>query len=312
MKKIIPMHLQLKDTIGIVSVSAPEAALEPEWFERGVKALNDYGFKTKLSENVKNKNGYLSNKVELLANDLNSLFGDEKINAIICAGGGINSNGLLNYIDFKLIEDNPKIIMGMSNPSIILNAIHSKTGLITFHGPAVIWNFGNPNGLTEYTRSHLWPIITDPNKIINFTPKPKWKWFRGGSAKGNLVGGNLISIQGLLGTPYAPEWQNSIFFWEDIGKTPDRIHMMLTHFKDAGVFDAISGMVVGELVNCNSDDLETDIYTVLEDVVGDYSFPILCNVDFGHTDDKITLPIGCTAKLDSKNNEFSTLEVSVI
>ncbi|MCZ7601631.1 MAG: LD-carboxypeptidase [Melioribacteraceae bacterium] len=311
MKKITAKHLKKGDTIGIVSVSAPEPALEPEWFERGIHAIQRYGYKTKLSKYVQNQVGYLSNKVELLAADVNELFASDDVDAIICAGGGINANGLLRHLDYDIITANPKILLGVSNPSVILNAIYARCGLITFHGPAVVWNFGNPDGLTNYTETHLIEMLTKQNETVNFQAKSKWKWFREGNATGRLLGGNLISIQALLGTNYIPDWKNSIFFWEDIGKSMDRIEMMLTHFKDTGVFEMISGMVVGELVNCKSNSPEIDLFNVLEDIIGEYSFPVLCNVDLGHTDDKITLPIGCQAELNSSRNEFKTVESAV-
>jgi muramoyltetrapeptide carboxypeptidase len=125
------------------------------------------------------------------------------------------------------------------------------------------------------------------------------------------MGGNLASIEGLLGTPWAPEWKNSILFWEDIGKPVNRLDMTLTHFRDAGVFDGISGMIIGELVNCAPPEGGQTLEEMLHEVIGDFSFPVLTHVDLGHTDDKITLPIGVEAELDSERGTFSLLETGV-
>ena len=164
MEKLIGKRLKKGDYIGIVSVSAPEAYEQKERFEKGINYLKSKGYNVILSSHVTKKRGYLTETPKTMAKDLMELFANEKVKCIICAGGGSNSNTLLQYIDFKKIKDNPKIFIGVSNPTILLNAINTMTGLITFHGPSIVWDFGEENGLCKFTDNHLWSEICNGNK----------------------------------------------------------------------------------------------------------------------------------------------------
>lgn len=312
MKIIKPAFLKKGSTIGIVSVSAPDAANEPERFERGVDVLRRRGYEVSIGSCVDKRRGYLSADEQSMAQDVNKMFSDEKVAAIICAGGGTNANRLLKHLDYEAIARNPKIFVGISNPSVLLNAIHAETGLVTFHGPAVVWNFGDESGLTEYTDKHFWSLIEKPELPSPLESQPSWKWFRSGKARGKLLGGNLASVQGLLGTRWEPDWNDSIFFWEDVAKPTNRLDMALTHFRDAGVFEKISGMVVGSLVSCEPPEGGQTVDEILVDLIGEFNFPVLCDVDLGHTDDKATLPVGIAAELDSENNSFVFTEAAVL
>jgi muramoyltetrapeptide carboxypeptidase len=311
MKIVHPPRLSHGDLIGVVSGSAPETLLEPTWFQRGLDVLKAKGYRTVLSTQIQKRNGYLSGSEAAMAQDLLGFLHDPMVKAILFAGGGTNANRMLRHLDLTGFSDYPKIIIGLSNPSTLLNAVHTKTGVVTFHGPALIWNIGNPNGLTNYTSKHFWSLIESPTESFIYEPTPSWFWLKEGKASGRLLGGNLISIQTLLGTSWEPSFDDSIFFWEDISKPINRLDLMLTHFRDAGVFDRISGMVVGNLVNCDPPEGGQTLTEMLLEITDGYSFPILTGVSLGHTDDKITLPIGVRASLDSINNTFHLLEPAV-
>ena len=312
-----PKHLKQGDTIGIVTCSSPEPNWHKERFEKGLDIIKEMGFRVVIGENTFKKRTYMAGTGRERAEDINKMFADPKIDAIICAGGGVSANRVVPYLDFDLIAKNPKIFMGISNPAILLNAIFSKTGLVTFHGPTIIWDFGSEKGLNQYTKEYLLRSLTDDtNAIGRITPSYEWKIFKDGKGKGRLMGGHLTTIQSVLGTVYSPDWENSIFFWEEVNKEPHIIDAMLTHFKLAGVFDKISGMIIGELVNCEEKKYPEalKIEEIIEDICGDYDFPILYGVKLGHTVEKITIPIGVMATLELHNGEinFSIDESGVI
>ena len=300
MHTILAPRLAAGDLVGIVSVSAPDAVAEPAWFERGVRSLNNSGYRTRVFPSVTKRRGYLSASEVEMARDLQDAFADTEIKAIICAGGGTNANRVLRHLDYDAMKLTPKIFMGMSNPSVVLVAIHALTGLVTFHGPAVVWNFGAPEGLSPYSAKHLWPLVCGGCPTMAPEQRRSWRWLLPGKCTGKLIGGNLTSIQGLIGTRYEPNWDGAVFFWEDIGKEMNRLDLMLTHFRDAGVFDRISGMIIGELVNCSPPQGCQDIDAMLTEVLDGYSFPVLIGPEFGHTTDKIAMPIGGTCELDSR------------
>jgi muramoyltetrapeptide carboxypeptidase len=291
-----PLPLERGRTIGIATISAPEPATEPDFFRRGVAAINDAGYCTVLPEHTLGKTGYTAASGHDLADDLHLLFGDPEVAAVICAGGGINANRILRHLDFALIGSHHKPMIGVSNPTVLLNAITARTGLMTFHGPSVVWDFGAEGGIQPDTARHLWTALTSTERRITVAPDDAWAWLRPGHVLGRLVGGNLTSLQSLLGTPYEPDWTGAVLFWEDIAKPVDRLDMMLTHFRDAGVLDKISGMIVGQLVSCDpSENVTYD--AMLLDLLDGYTFPILTEVPLGHTPQKITVPIGGTVSI---------------
>jgi len=305
MKSINPQLIKKGDTIGIISVANADAFNERGNFDRGLDVLKDRGYKVKLGKHVLGCRGYKSGSPKELASDLNEMFSNEEIKAIMCAGGGINANALLPHVDFEHIKKNPKIFMGVSNPTILLNAINTKTGLKTFHGPAIVWDLGNAYGFNEFTAEQLWNAI-EKGSDLNID-KSAVQVHREGQGKGEIVAGHLATIQGLLGTQYEPKWDNKILFWEEVFDSADNIEMRLTHFKNAGVFDKIKGMVVGELLECDESVLKLD--NLLDEVTEGYKFPILKNLPFGHTSRKYCLPVGGTAEINT--NEDTCLKVSM-
>jgi muramoyltetrapeptide carboxypeptidase len=291
MPVVRPAPLPPGATIGVVSVSAPEPATEIAFFERGLAALTDRGYEVVLGKHTTERRGYVTAGGEALADDLHELFADDRVSAILCAGGGINSNRVLRHANWELIAEYPKVFVGVSNPTVLLNAVTQRTGLITFHGPSVLWDFGAEGGTRALTTEHFWNLIESADRTYEVPAQPDWRWLRDGTLSGRVIAGNLVSLQGLIGTPYEPDWDEAVLCWEDIAKPVNRLDLMLTHFRDAGVFERISGMIVGQLVACEPSDCVT-YDRMLIDLLREYDFPILAEVPFGHTAEKLTLPIG--------------------
>jgi muramoyltetrapeptide carboxypeptidase len=306
---IRPAGLRPGATVGIASVSAPEPVTDREWFDRGVESIERRGYRARLAAHARGRHGYLSAPERELAADLHELFADAEVAAIICAGGGTNANRLLRHLDHDLIRSNPKILVGVSNPTVLLNAITARTGLITFHGPAVVWDLGAPDGLSGYTEDGFWPVLTEAREGFSIESGPaNWSWPRPGRARGRLVAGNLTSLQTLLGTSFEPAWDGAILAWEDVGKPVNRLDLVLTHFRDAGALSRLSGMVVGELVGCEEPDGGLSVDQMLEEVLDGLGLPVLRGVLFGHTPLKATLPIGAEVSLDSDSNSLTVCE----
>lgn len=304
MKYLRPLYNGAK--IGIVSGSAPEAAKEKERFENGINKLKSMGYDVVVAKHTCNTKNYMSGTEVEMAEDINEMFRNPDIDCIMCSGGGVNSNRILKHLDYELIAENPKMFIGVSNPTVVLNAITARTGMVTFHGPAIIWDYGDDN-FPDFTKDSFLNILTESCECVTFNNhENRWKANKGGVETGKLVGGNLVSIQCLLGTPYEPDWNDKILIWEDICKPIERIDLMLTHFRDAGVFDKIAGMLIGELVACEGADSALD--ELLSELMGEYSFPIISNIPFGHTSNKLTLPLGASVYMDSDNLILKTTE----
>jgi len=214
--------LNIGDTIGIISPSAPITQELKEQFNRGLQVFKDMGFKIKLSKNIyANTLGYsstVSEKVE----DINEMFANKEVKAIICSQGGQNSNVILPYIDYEVIKNNPKIIMGISDSTAILNAIYAKTGIITYHQNDIIWGLGREVSEKEVNDFKLRLIDGKNGKIEHFS---KWSCLRDGIAEGILVGGNLSTLVKLLKTEYCSNFNNKILFLEDDGQA-EKVFLM--------------------------------------------------------------------------------------
>lgn len=293
---ISPPALAHGQTIGIVTVSAPEPHLFPVEFQRGLDALSREGYDLRLARHANASRGYMAAPEHELAEDLHEMFSDPSIAGVICAGGGTNANRLLRHLDFDLIRSNPKVFVGVSNPTVLINAVMSKARLITFHGPSVVWDWGSRDR-PEWTAQHFRHIVAGEAEGADLS-RFGLRWLKEGAASGPLVGGNLSSLRSLIGTPWEPEWSGRVLIWEDVGEDVEHLDAALTHFRDAGILTQLRGMIVGKLVDCEPS-RDWGVEQMMSDLLGEFDFPIAVGIPFGHTPLKFTVPLGVTVELDS-------------
>jgi len=337
MNIIKPKKLEKGDTIGIVSPASPLPADIPKRFERGVKCIKKLGYNVKIGKFATKKLGYMAGSPQQRLQDLNEMFGDEGVDAIICSIGGYNSNQLLDLLDYEKIKKNPKIFMGYSDITALLLAIHAKTGLVNFHGPMVMPQFGEFPTILNFTLESMNKVLCQNNEKTVLRPAAEWTnefldWSKGldnrprkmvknegwkllkeGKAKGKLIGGNLQTAQILIGTEYMSSFDGKILFLEETESSTVIIDRTLTHFKTLGMFDKIKGLIFGRLdrdVKINDPDYNLD--KILLRITKDYDFPVIMNMDFGHTDPTLTLPLGIEASFDTSENTLILEESAVL
>ena len=293
MKQIatIPPKLPPNGTIGIVNVGAPEPVDFSDRFEVGIAKLRSMGFSTVEAPHVRQSDGYRSAPPEKVAADFNAMWADKKIDAILCAGGGITANALLPHLDFALFRQNPKILVGASNPTVLLNAITAVSSVATFHGPSVVWDFGDPDQPSS-TKNAFLDVLCDHKSVLGRVPTI----LRSGSAIGPLLGGNLTSLLHLAGTRWMPDFRSTILIWEDIGDDTAHLACKLTQLAEIGVFDHLAGMIIGELVDCEPSG-GIDVAKMVLDVCARFTFPIAFGLPFGHTLKKAVFPLGIPVRL---------------
>ncbi|MDP2741553.1 MAG: LD-carboxypeptidase [bacterium] len=294
--------LKQGDIIGIVAPSRPIYNIEKEIFE-GIKNIRSRGFLVKESKFLNKKDYYSAGTITQRVTDLHEVFSDQKIKAVVCATGGATANQLLENLDFDLIKNNPKIFMGYSDITVLLLAINKKTNLTTFYGP----NIREFSSITKNAKDFIFNMFEGKEKF--FTYPRKGKVIKPGKASGELVGGLLNGINGLLGTPYAPDFSGKIIFWEEAGMCPAMIDLELQQLRLAGVFDKISGMVVGHLSDCIDKKYPKDnksIDKIILERTKDFNFPIMKVDYFGHnTSNFYCLPIGGKALMDTSKKLLS-------
>jgi muramoyltetrapeptide carboxypeptidase LdcA involved in peptidoglycan recycling len=334
---ILPARLKPGDTIGIVSPSWGGAGLFPQRVQRGLQHLQTLGFQVRLAPHALNQAGCVSDTPEHRARDIHSMFADPCIQAVVAAIGGDHSCHLLPLLDFDLIASNPKIFMGFSDITVLNLAIWSKTGLTTFNGPALLPDFAEYPQMLSYTEHYFLKAVTGAMPVGLVKPSPDWTeefldwgatsellrprqrllskgwtWLKGDQAEGRLVGGCLESLQHLRGTPYWPDWQDAIFFFEtsEDKPSPETVDGILMDYENMGVFEQIRGLLVGRPMRYTEDE-KGSLRDVILERVRRYTFPIITDMDFGHTSPQFTLPIGCMARIDSPNQRFEITEAAV-
>jgi len=304
-KRILPERLKKGDSIGVVSASDPLKDIEKDkQFYSGINFLKNMGFNVILGENIS------SNEPEKRAKDINNFFMDKKIKAIIASQGGDTSEKLLPFVDFNIIKKNPKIFLGISDITVLLNAINTKTGLITFHGNDVKYGFGrNP---TEYDKTEFIRVLMDGSGGETPANKER-KTIRSGKAEGKLIGGNLYCLLKLIDTEYRPDFKESILFLEDYDFEKEDCKSQLEKLKKIGVFDKIKGVIIGyiyglQAINIGSKQMEE----VLLEITKNYSFPILKVNDFGHNTPNTVLPVGAIVEMDADKRKIKIVEKFIL
>lgn len=292
-------------TVGIVALSAPEAAWNPDVYETGKKALIDRGIKVVESETVLTSYLYLAEKPKKIAESLQKMFTNDKVDVIMCAGGGNCMNKIIPYIDMDVIAKNYKPFIGISDITALLLALLNKN-MVAFHGPFVLWNYGVDGTPTDYTHENLLSILSGYTGKL--PAKTDWKVFREGVSMGKIIGGNISTISNIIGSPYCPVelFRDGILFIEDIAEGFPGLDSKLTHMKLLGVFDKIKGVVLGKLPECTPPEEAPEITLTdfLSLVFDGYSFPVIYDCDFGHIDDNLCLPFGCQVKIEADASEM--------
>ena len=312
-----PPRLIEGQTIGFV---APSSAFDdPEDIRAAVEAVESLGFRVKLGQYVFRRNGYLAGTDGERAADLNAMFADPAVDAIFALRGGYGSSRLLPYLDYAQIQKQPKILLGYSDITALLLAIHGQTGLVTFHGPV-----GNQR-FTPYTLAELTKVLCQPTEPMLVGAPPPFQAQPGivervnrvttivrGKVQGALIGGNLTLLTHLVGTPYAPDLRGKILFLEDVGETVYRIDRMLTQLWLSGELAQVAGIVFGKFTDCKptySSGSSLPLSDVLEERCRTLDIPSVRGLMIGHVDDQTTLPIGCQVELDAAAGTLTLLEL---
>lgn len=296
---IKPYALTPGATLGIIAPASP--ACNHLEIELGKNLLERIGFQVVLAPNALQQNRYLAGTDTQRLSDLLHMFRDPAIDGLLCLRGGYGSMRLISRIDYRIIRNNPKVLVGYSDITALQLAIWKHTGLVTFSGPMLVSDFGQEAG--AFTIKHFYKAITSPLALRTIPPAPglKSNVIRPGRASGRLLGGNLTLIAATLGTPYEIDTRGAILFLEDVDEEPYRIDRMLQQLRLAGKFRFVAGVVFGEFVGCVPEE-DTSSFTLLEvikDAMKDITVPSYYGLPTGHGVNKATLPLGVKAEIDA-------------
>lgn len=309
-----PKPLKKGDTVGIISPSA--ATADRMEFTYAKEAMEALGFKVKLGKNLMNRFGHLAGTDQERAEDLNQMFGDPEVKAIICIRGGSGASRILPLIDYEKVKSNPKPLMGYSDITALHCALHSQTGLITFHGPngSGSWNSFNVKQFENlFFNQEKVTFKNEGGKGDELVLKAnRIQTLKGGIAEGKILGGNLTVLTALSGTPYYPDFQEAILFIEDIGEDPYRIDRMMSTLQLNGTLGKIKGFIFGQCSDCKPGggygSLTVD--QILDQYILPLNIPAYTGAMIGHIPRQFIVPVGARVKIDADAGTF-TLSQSI-
>ncbi|HUP64750.1 MAG TPA: LD-carboxypeptidase [Thermoanaerobaculia bacterium] len=312
---IRPRALREGDTVGLVLPASME--FDTHEIEMAREQLEALGFQVRVGQNAVNRHGYFAGTDRERSADVNAMFADPAIDGIFCYTGGWGTPRILPFLDYEMIRRNPKVIIGFSDITALINVIHQRTGLVTFHGPVASTNF------EPYSLANMRRVIMSSEPIGTLTNPPKREtelvqrryrtWtLRGGTASGRVVGGNLTLMAALMGTPYEIDTSNAILFLEDVREAIYRVDRMLTQLAQGGSFERIAGVAFGFCSDCPAERASFSLEQVLEDHFGRLGVPVFAGLAFGHIEQKLTLPIGMNCTIDADAGTVTIAEAAVV
>lgn len=296
MGKVIKANsLQKGDTIGLVSPSSP---IKPGEIDLGIQFLKKNGFKIKLGKHINDADRFLAGKDEDRAKDIMDFFKDPEVKAIVATSGGQGSQRLLPLLDYELISKNPKILVGFSDTTALQLGILKKIGLISYTGFT----------LTLPMRSLMQETLLSCLLGRSYSITEGIMSVNPGRVEGKLVGGNLTILTNLMGTPYQPEFAGNILLLEDVGIEPYNADGMFSQLDLAGVFDQVSGIIIGEFEKCighESSGAQGTVDEVINEWTARYKVPCIKNFPYGHGKRNCILPLGGNIILDVDNRTLT-------
>lgn len=304
---IRPPALVPGDAVAVVAPASPageEAAL------RGMAALAAMGLRPRPGAHLGLRRGYLAGTDRERAADLLAAWADPEVKAVFCLRGGYGSLRLLPLLNYGLPARRPKLLVGYSDVTALLLAVHRCAGLVTVHGPMVASDLGRD--CDPLTRSWLARMLFTPAPLGPLPPPPGGEavTIRPGRAAGELVGGNLSLVTATLGTPYELDTAGRILFLEEVGEEPYRLDRLLTQLRLAGKLAAAAGVAIGRLGDwpAGPEGAGGPVRGVLEDVLGDLGVPVVAGMPWGHAGINLALPLGVRAELDAAAGTLTLLE----
>jgi muramoyltetrapeptide carboxypeptidase len=311
-------RLRPGDTVGLIEpASASDEPFDLTLVEEAIAAL---GLRSKRGQHLLGRYGYLSGTDEQRAADINAMFADPTVRALVAVRGGWGCARVLPLLDWNVIRANPKLVVGYSDITALHLAIAARGGFVTLHAPngASAWGEQSVASFRSVAFDGATPTFRNPVAAEDRLVQRKWRTqsLRGGKATGRLLGGNLTVLTALVGTPYLPSFDGAILFLEDINEAEYRIDRMLTQLGQAGVLRKLAGLVFGQCNKCT--DPEPGSYggfplsALLEQHIKPLRIPAYHGAYFGHMEDQFTIPVGVRAEIDADAHTLTLLEPAVV
>jgi len=292
---IIPARLHQGDCIGLFSPSGP--VRDRERVDAGIRILHDLGFKTRYYQLPAADLDYLAAADSARGEEFHAMWQDDEVKALMAVRGGYGCLRIINNIHFDLLRSRPKVMIGFSDLTVLLNSVSHRTGLMTIHGPVV-------SSLVDCDRESIHALTAFlAGGLPPYLSRPEFTVLRAGKAEGILRGGNLTSLVHLVGTPWELAWDNALLLLEDTGEPMYKIDRMLTQLHQAGRFKNLAGLILGTfdlgedpVLNLR---LQEQVWRRFLELTEQYGYPVWGAFPAGHREANYPVPLGITATMDS-------------
>lgn len=309
---LLAARLKLGGTIGLIT---PAGVLDDEEsISIAREIFETLGFKVKEGKHIRSRYGNLAGTDQERIADIHDMFADKTVKAIVCIRGGSGTSRLLDRLDYRLIANNPKVLLGYSDITALILALYAKTGLITFHGAVGIstWTkklaeafnaqfVANQPAIFENPKSKGDNIVQTKDRIATIHP---------GIVDGILLGGNMTVLTGLCGSPYLPDFKDKILFIEEVDEDMERVDRMFCQLKNAGILGVIKGFIFGKCTNCKPSAGYGSV--TLDQLFNDYikplKIPAYTGAVIGHIAEQFILPVGAKVRLDASQGTIALME----
>jgi muramoyltetrapeptide carboxypeptidase len=284
--------------------------VDPTRLARGIAALEGMGLRVRMGRAVEERFGYLAGPDQTRLADLQAMLDDPTVRAIFCARGGYGSQRIVPYLDWTGLRRTPKLVIGYSDATALLVAVLRVTGTAV-HGPMVADDLAR--GLAAPARDRLARLLGDPGYLwhdeVPICVRP-------GAGEGRLVGGCLSVLAAMLGTAHALDTRGTILFLEDVNEHAYRLDRLLLQLRQAGLLDAVAGVVFGTLDGCTPHDGITPL-DVVRDHFAESPYPVAYGMKAGHSAAaaevvNMALPFGVRVQLDATRGQLTALEAAVV
>ncbi len=315
---IKPPLLKAGSTIAIV---APASGVARGEVLDAAATLRNLGFNVKLGEHLGRDFGYLAARDEKRAEEFMKFVRDPEVNCVMAVRGGYGVMRILPLLDFDVIRANPKVIMGYSDITALVNAVYQKSGMIAFHGPVATSTFD------RYTLDSFRRTVMAASPAGEFSESDEFKGavfsearastIIKGKAQGRLVGGNLSLVTAVMGTPYDIDTTGKILFLEEVQEEPYKVDRMLMQLVLGGKLQSCAGVALGRFTKCEASSrsgefrLSLSLEQVVRGILEPLNIPTMYGMSIGHIKSKLTVPVGALATLDAAAKTITIDEASV-
>jgi muramoyltetrapeptide carboxypeptidase len=287
--------LRYGDTIGVVAPSGPDTV---EVIRDAIDRLVKLGFRVKEGRHIYDSWGHLAGRDEDRASDFMAMFEDDEVDMVMCLRGGYGAMRVLPYLRFDVIRTHPKILLGYSDITALLNNVTQRCDFVTFHGPVACSNLNHEETLNSLLTSIM--NGTAPYTVVD-SNRHRTQTNFSGDIEGTLAGGNLTLITSLLGTPFEVDLKDKIVLIEDIGEEPYRIDRMLTQLLLSGRLQQAKGFIIGYFTNCEPTSPQSFTWEqVIEERILSLDKPTILHASVGHQYPNLTMPIGAKVVMDGR------------